>query len=303
MDKYFRNIIILITLVLLCGCSSSNTTNGSMTDRAGNIINVPESIETIISMSPAYTQILVELGLEDKIIAIDKFSEEFIPTGKYLPQFDIMSPNTEAIIALNPDIVFATAMSMVEGQNPFKPLMDAGICVAYIPSSESIADIKKDISFIGDITNCSEKATGLINTMDEEISAIKSIGATITDKKNVYFELDCMPQLYSFGKDVFLNEMLDIIGAKNVFSDQDSWIAVSDEAVIKANPDVILTNVSYIENSVELIKNRSGWNVINAVKSDDIYLIDTNSSTMPTHKIITALKQMANAVYPEVFKD
>ena len=70
-----------------------------------------------------------------------------------------------------------------------------------------------------------------------------------------------------------------------------------------ANPDVILTNVNYVENPTEEIMNRTGWEHITAVKDKAVYSIDSNSSSRPTQHIIKALKEMAKAVYPDEYKD
>ena len=71
--------------------------------------------------------------------------------------------------------------------------------------------------------------------------------------------------------------------------------------VIDKNPDVILTNVDYIDNPIQEIKSRPGWENINAVKNNQVYLIDKNSSSRPSSHIIKALNEMAKAIYPDVY--
>ena len=108
-------------------------------DRAGNDIKVPDNVEKIVSMAPSTTQVLIDLGLGDKIVGIDTNSVTYIdklPSG--VAQFDMMSPDNEAIAALAPDIVFTSGMSSVGGTSPFQSLIDSGVCVADIPSPDSI---------------------------------------------------------------------------------------------------------------------------------------------------------------------
>ena len=107
--------------------------------------------------------------------------------------------------------------------------------------------------------------------------------------------------MYSFGKGVFLDEMLEIIGAVNILVDQDEWVSVTDEAVLDANPDVVLTCVNYIDDPIGEIKGRPGWGEITAARNDDVYYIDTDSSNRPSQNIIIALKEMAKAVYPDKY--
>ena len=44
------------------------------TDRSGNEVTIPEEVNSIVSMAPSTTQILIDLGLGDKIVACDTYS-------------------------------------------------------------------------------------------------------------------------------------------------------------------------------------------------------------------------------------
>ena len=143
--------------------------------------------------------------------------------------------------------------------------------------------------------------------MQEDVESIKAIGDTITDKKSVYFEIGAGSGLYTFGNETFLNEMIETIGATNIFGDESSWITVTPEAVIDANPDVILANSPGKNEAgltaVEDIVSREGWDTVTAVKNGDVYQIDKNSSSRASQNIIKALKEMAKAIYPNEYKD
>ena len=308
-----RKIALFMTMLFiastLAACTSENTPEQSSAeteknqqaevnlpskDRAGNEITIPSEVNKIISISPSNTEIIVDLGLADKLIAVDKYSKDIEGIPENLMYFDIMNPDVEQLVALEPDIIFATGMSMSEGNDPFRPIKDLGIAVAYIPSSDSIEGIYEDIMFIADSLQASSNGQKLVNNMKAKIEEFRKIGSTIKDKKTVYFEITNAPNLYSFGNGVFLNEMIEIIGAENILASQDKWISVAGENVVAANPDVILTT--------EEIKNREGWENITAVKNNDIYYIDKDASSLPNHNIVKALKQMAEDIYPEIYK-
>ncbi len=271
-------------------------------DRAGNKIDIPSEIDRIISISPANTEMIVALGHGDKLIAVDKYSENIDGVPDDVPFFDIMNPDVEQLVALEPDIIYATGMSMSDGNDPFKTIKDLGITVAYIPSSDSIEGIYKDIIFIADSLQAGEKGREIVDNMKTEIARFKKISTTIENKKKVYFEIAAAPNLYSFGSGVFLNEMIELLGAENILKDQEKWVSISDEVIVASNPDIILTNVNYIENAVDEIKNRTGWENITAVKNGNVYYIDNNFSSLSNQNIIKALEQMSIAIYPEVYK-
>ncbi len=312
--KTFFTAIMIVLMLVLSACAENNgyssdkvgdiQTEGTtlpVEDRVGNAITVPENIETIVSLAPSITQVLEDLGVIEKLIAVDNQSPFHVEGLTELPQVDIVSPDIETLLALEPDIIFASEISFGQDEDIFQMLIDAGICVVQIPTSNSIAAIKEDNQFIADCLQLSEKGEALNSEMQAVIEEIATIGASITEQKTVFFEISPLPDIVSFGTGVFLNEMLEIIGAKNVLADQEGWLPVNEEAAVDTNPDVILTNVNFIENPVEEILSRSGWQNVTAVETEAVYSIDNASSSLPNHRIVEALKQMAIAVYPKEF--
>ena len=299
--KKILALIMTLSIFVLSGCSSQ--TDRMVTDREGTEVNIPTKIEKIISTAPSNTEVLMALGLGDKLVAIDKYSTDIEGINTELPQIDFLNPDAETIIGLEPDIVIASGHNKTGSvEDPFKAISEAGIPVVYIPSSDSIDGIYKDIEFIADVVNERSKGKEIVDDMKAQVEEIKAIGDTITDKKSVYFERSPAPYLSSFGKSTFLNEMIEIIGAKNIFENEEGWISPTAEAIIDANPDVIITNAGYMENPTEEIKSRDAWENINAIKNNEVYLVDQNASSRPSQNVIKALEQMAKAVYPEHYE-
>lgn len=299
--KKILALIMTLSIFVLSGCSSQ--TDRMVTDREGTEVNIPTKIEKIISTAPSNTEVLMALGLGDKLVAIDKYSTDIEGINTELPQIDFSNPDAETIIGLEPDIVIASGHNKTGSvEDPFKAISESGIPVVYIPSSDSIDGIYKDIEFIADVVNEKSKGKEIVDDMKAQVEEIKAIGDTITDKKSVYFEISPAPYLSSFGKSTFLNEMIEIIGAKNIFENEEGWVSPTAEAIIDANPDVIITNAGYMENPTEEIKSRDAWENVNAIKNNEVYLVDQNASSRPSQNVIKALEQMAKAVYPEHYE-
>lgn len=273
-------------------------------DRSGAPISLPDEIDSIAVMAPSIAETVVDLGCGDLITAIDTQTEAYalegVPAG--LPAFDMQAPDTEALAALEPDVVFVSGVSVIEGENMFQPLVDMGVCIVSIPTSSSIAAVEEDIAFLAACLGRAEEGRQIVSGMQTEIDAIAAIGETVTDRKTVYFEISAAPYCYSFGEGVFLNEMIDLIGAENVLAGQEGWLSVEEESVVSANPDVILTNVNYIEDPVGEILARPGWEGVTAVQNGDVYTIDNKTSSLPNENIVQALKEMAKAVYPDLYE-
>ena len=300
MKKKLLAILTSFILLFAVGCSSNKEI--TVTDREGNEVTIPTKLERIISAVPSNTEVLVELGVADKLVGVDKYSEGIEGLDEKLPKMDMNNPDAEAIIALEPDIIIASGHNKVgSAEDPYKAIVDAGIPVVYIPSSDSIEGIYKDIEFMASLVDKEKKGEEIISNMKEEIAKYEKLGKTVKEKKKVYFEIGPAPDLFTLGNSTFINEMIEIIGAENIFKDQEGWIPPTEESIIDANPDVILTTVNYVEDATGEILARDGWEEITSIKNKDVYYIDSNSASRPSHHILKALEEMSKVVYPDVF--
>lgn len=283
------------------GGQSVSQTELPTVDPSGAKINVPEQINSIVVLAPSLAEMVIALGQSHKIIGYDTNSIGLEGLPADLPALDTINPDMEQLMALHPDVLMVTNLSLYDAENPYKQLVDNGVCVVCVPTSDSIADIQDDIAFVAAILKEGDKGQAMIDEMQQEIDRIAAIGAGITEKKSVYFEISAAPYMYSFGTGVFLNEMIELIGAENILAAQEGWLGVEEESVVQANPDVILTNVNYIDDPVREIKDRSGWDALTAVQNGAVYYIDNMASSLPDQNVIKALEQMAKAVYPEYY--
>ncbi len=323
MKKLIAFFLALTMAVSMAGCAGSSAADSSektessaptasseasapeaskpTTDPSGAEMSIPDSIDSIVCLSPAVNEVLIALGVGDSLVAYDTQSVglEGIPAD--LPTLDMMQPDMETLASLKPDVLFVSNMTLYDQTNPFQQLIDMGVCVLCVPSANSIAEIESSLSFIAAAVGKSAEGDALIDGMQAELDRIAAIGESITEKKTVYFEIGAAPNLYSFGSGVFLNEMIELIGAENILADQEGWLAVEGETVASANPDVILTNVNYLDDAVGEILSRSGWEGVSAIQNKQVYYIDNMSSSLSNQNIVKALDEMAKAVYPDAY--
>lgn len=323
MKKLIAFFLALTMAVSMAGCAGSSAADSSektessaptasseasapeaskpTTDPSGAEVSIPDSIDSIVCLSPAVNEVLIALGVGDSLVAYDTQSVglEGIPAD--LPTLDMMQPDMETLASLKPDVLFVSNMTLYDQENPFQQLIDMGVCVLCVPSANSIAEIESSLSFIAAAVGKSAEGDALIGGMQAELDRIAAIGESITEKKTVYFEIGAAPNMYSFGRGVFLNEMIELIGAENILADQEGWLAVEGETVASANPDVILTNVNYLDDAVGEILSRSGWEGVSAIQNKQVYYIDNMSSSLSNHNIVKALDEMAKAVYPDAY--
>ena len=281
-------------------------------DRSGNDIVVPTEVNSIVSMAPSVTRLLIDLGLSDKIVACDTNSGASYGTKlkSDVLQFDMMAPDQEQIIALSSDVVFTSGMSASGGDDVFAAVKEAGVCVCDIPSSASLKDIQEDIKFIGAVVGLSVEADAIASQMQASMDELAAIAATIPaeEKKTVLFELFTpsadYPTIYTAGSGTYITEMIELIGAENVAGkESEQWPALTEEAAVAMDPQVILTADMYTPDVINVLLSMSGWENVTAIKDKAVYQLDSDEVNQPNHHVISAMIAMAKAVYPDYYKD
>ncbi len=272
-------------------------------DPSGAAISIPETIDSIVPLAPSISETLVALGLGDKIVGYDLESVGLEGLPDDVPTFDMVNPDIEQLVALGPDVLLVSSLSLYDQEAPYQPLIDAGVCVICVPTSDSIEDVQSDIQFLAAVFGANDAGQAILDELNAQLDELAAIAATIPqeERKSVYFEISAAPYLYSCGSGVYLNEMIEWIGGENVLADQSGWLSVEGETIVDANPDVIFTNVNYIDDPVGEILGRDGWAGVTAVKNGDVYSIDNMSSARPNENIVVAMRQMAEALYPDYY--
>lgn len=281
MKKIKFSLILLLLMMFFFSCGISKTENGQF-----------ENLK-IISLSPSNTEILTELSLGENIIGLDKYSSEVEGVNKEAEIFNFGDVNIEEIIRLNPNLVFVSDFAFAFEDFKLNQLKNYGIEIVNIETPNSLEGIYKSINLIGEETGKIEESKKIVENLKNEVSKIKSVNKDGDVK--IYFEISPVPYLYSFGKDTYLNEIIEISGGKNIFGDLEGWLSPNQEEIIKLNPQIIFTSVN-IPSSVDEIKNRVGWQEIDAVKNNNVYYIDENFSSRPSQFFVKALEQISSYI-------
>ncbi len=109
------------------------------------------------------------------------------------------------------------------------------------------------------------------------------------------------------GSATWINDVITLAGGINIFADQATEFPyTSSEVIVSRNPSVILlpTNMgtgtpSY--GSVADVKARGGWNTIDAIKNDRLYVIDQGIMSEPGVLIAKQVQAVAACLYPQLF--
>lgn len=318
---YALFVLLVLSLGFLAGCGSTTeqaeddqNTEGqteqseqaafpvTIKDALDNEVVIEEEPKTIISLIPSNTEIIYALGLGEKVVGLttnDTYPEETAEVEK-VGDFNV---DIEKVISLNPDIVFAHESAATTQEAGLQQMRDAGINVFIVNDAVNFEDVYKTIDTIGQLTGTTEDAEALTADMKATLEEIKEKAATVTEKKKVYIEISPAPEIYTVGKNTFMDVMLQTINAENAAGDLEGWPSIDQESVLERNPDVIITTYNYIEDPVGQVTSREGWSEITAVKNKQVVEVHPDLVNRPGPRIVEGVEELAKAVYPEVFNN
>jgi len=209
----------------------------------------------IVSLSPAMTEILFTLNARGSLVGVTTFCDYPEQTKEIYKVGDFSNPSMERIVGLKPDLVIVN----LPEQMRIKKQLDKLQIKVFVSSPRSLDDIYREIAEIGGIVKKESVAESLISAMK---MTIRPFGDD--EKKRVYIELSPRP-IVTIGAQTFLNELLEMAGGVNIFSDlKKDYPVVSQEEIIKRNPEIIILL------HPDEIRDRLGWEDIDAVKNKKI---------------------------------
>ncbi|HET7581081.1 MAG TPA: ABC transporter substrate-binding protein [Bacillales bacterium] len=275
----------------------------TFTDAVGNKVTIKHKPKRIVSLVPSNTEIAFALGAGDRIVAVDKFSD-YPKQAKKLPKVGGQNFNVEKIISLKPDVVLAWASQAKNKKAGLDQLRHAGIKVVIVNQSYSFEDVYKSIHMIAKATGTTDKAQKVIGGMKQKFARIKKKASKIPkkDRVSVWVEVSPPPNIYTTGKGTFMDQMLDLIHAKNIVQKK-GWVKYSPEAAVKRQPDVIVVTYGYQgKNTVKKVLHRDGWQQVPAIQNKRVYSVNPDIVSVPGPRLVKGVEQLARVIYPDVFK-
>lgn len=240
-----------------------------LADDLGRKVTLNRPAERVVSLAAAATRTLYDLGAFDKVVGVDKYSDDPLEAQN---KTVVGSTDIESIVALKPDLVIAWWYY----EEKLQQLEELGIPVIYIHPT-TIEGIYFDILLLGKAVSAEEKAEDLVSSLKTRVAYMEALVKNLTEttsRPKVYLEL--YSPYKTVGRNTFTHQMIELAGGINIAGNLTGYPKLSDEYIIEANPDVIL-----YENDLPLenFTNRAGWDQIRAVKNKKIYYLDRHIVT------------------------
>ena len=295
----FRKFLFAIVTVALLttGCGSA------LTDGLNRPVKLKGPAQHIVSLAPSNTEILFAVGAGTQVVGRDTFSDypgaakDVQDIGGSMGKYD-----TEAILALHPDLVLASEINPPELVASLEQL---GLTVYYLKNPATLEEMYANLETVGKLTGQGIKAAALVDSLKARVAAVDAKIAPLNSGPTVYYELDASDPTkpYTAGPGTFVDLLISRAGGSNVGANLTSqWAQISLEQLVVTNPNIIILGDSAYGTLAESVKSRSGWEALDAVKNDRIFPFDDNLVSRPGPRLVDGLEALAKLLHPGVFK-
>ncbi|MBD1396822.1 ABC transporter substrate-binding protein [Pontibacter sp. JH31] len=198
----------------------------------GHQITLPQLPQRIVSLVPSQTELLFDLGLEDRIVGLTKFCIH--PSDKVKKKTIVGGTKNfklEVIDELQPDLIIGNKEENYE----------AGIAQlqekypVWMSDIYTLEDTLAMISQVGQLTGTEAKAQELSQGIAAGFCKLQPIEPAIPAAYFIWRK----PYM-AVGSDNFIDHMLQRCGFRNVFADQPRYPEISAKQLQAANPQLIL---------------------------------------------------------------
>jgi len=258
--------------------------------------------ERIICAAPSVTEIVFSLGQGERVVGVSHFTV-YPPEAKNKTSIGgLINPSKERITALKPDLV------ITQGKHQRLAELCQNQNIKFVSLKiEKIKDVHKAVTELGHILQVEKEARKLNQKIKNELLALKNQTKSLPEKK-VFLCLSHTPGdltgLMTTGNGTFLNEILDMAGGVNIFSDiKRRYPQISKESLIMRQPDIIIEVYAKGLNLNHQQLLRKDWNrlsVLPAVKNSRICFLTDDYLLIPGVRVSLILKKFIKTIHPEV---
>ncbi len=195
-------------------------------------LNLPDRCKRIVSLSPAVTEALFEMGLGDLVVGVSTFCVH-PPEAFKKPHVGSYNKIKHKLLKeLNPDLIFTTTGY----QRQMATELSKEYPVYAIPLPPTISHIISFCTEVGIVAGYVQEARALQKKLLERVASLESVMKSVS----VYLEIDLGGPV-SFGMYSYITDALEFVGLKSIFGHKPvEWLMPEPKEIIESNPDIII---------------------------------------------------------------
>jgi iron complex transport system substrate-binding protein len=241
-------------------------------DDSGQTVHLASTAHRIISLSPHATELLYAAGAGERLIAVSAYSDWPAAARKLPSVGSYQALDLERIASLHPDLVVGWASGNPQPQ--IARLRALGIPV-FLSEPRQIEQIAANLRTLSRLTGSVAAGEAAAKRFEARIAALKTRHSGHRPIK-VFYEIWPQPLMTLNGQHM-VSAAISLCGGENVFASLGTLApTISQEAVLKAQPELILTPAEAGNASVLALADWKRWPQLPAVRYGNLASVDGN---------------------------
>lgn len=259
----------------------------TLQDDAGARLTLARPAQRIVSLAPHLTELLFAAGAGERVVGVGAFAD-YPEAARKLPQVgDSAMLDLERIVALKPDLLVVWR----DGNSPQQLQRLAGLGIpVYASELGTLADIAGTLRRLGRLAGTEAAAEARAQAFEQRLRALRDRYAGRPPLR-LFYQVWQRPLLTLNDRHLVM-QGLALCGAQNVFGSLVPLVpTVSEEAVVAADPDVIVTGRAGRDAPDGL----DGWRRLGrlkAVRSGALIVVDPDTLHRSSDRIVEGLDQL-----------
>lgn len=294
-------LLIIVTFFFPGSDNSAHSTE--ILDDEGNRISFERPFTRIISLYPAHTENISYLGAEKHLIGIGR-SDNFPESVQHKNRFSYHD-NTEKFLAAAPDLILIRPMISRSQPELIKKLRESGITIVSLQPT-SVENMFDYWYKLGLLTGRTDRAEQMVATFNRSVAEVRvKIPSAANEIPAVYFE-SIHTKMKTFAPSAIAIFVLTAAGGRNMAVDavarNNSNIAPYGKERILSQADqidIFLSQVGRMNRIEEKdIYNEPGFNLIKAVQTRSVFLIEEELVSRPTMRLLIGIRKINSLLHP-----
>jgi ABC-type Fe3+-hydroxamate transport system substrate-binding protein len=249
------------------GSAGRRNPEPGMRDDFGDTLRLAQPARRIVSLSPVTTEILFALGAGNRVVGRTHW-DLYPAAARDVPDLgDGMQPNVEAVLGAHPDLVVLYASP--SNRPAAAQLRRAGIATLAL-RDDHISDFRRTVMALARATGDTVAGALLADSVQRSLDVVRERPQPARPP-TVFWHVWDSPIL-TIGRGSYLDELVRIAGARNIFGDLAAPSPqVTLEEIVRRNPDFILVSPA----SVRGLRASAAWRAVPAVREGHLLVVDT----------------------------
>jgi len=263
-----------------------------------NDAGLPGEPTRIVALAPNLTEILFELGLGEKVVAVSSDSDYPAEAADKRKVGTFWQPNVEAVIAAKPDLV--VTLSFAQQKAAAQTLNRLGLKVLTV-KIEKIEDLLAAIGRIAVVAGRRQQGQELLDRIKMQMDDLKSKFSS-TRRARVLWVVQAEP-LRVASANTFINELIELAGGENAIGRTISqYPQIGTEELLACGPEVIIqsamskSDIGGQQRNAEVFWSK--WPTLPAVKDKRIYVVESGTVLRLGPRLCTAIELIGRCLHP-----